>query len=472
MIEGTTLVLLIVTLFAGFYSAWSIGANDVANVVGTAVGSRALTLFQAVIIAAIFEFAGAFFLGGNVSETVEGGIVNPDIFSDDVLDYVYGMLSALLAAGVWLQIASYFGWPVSTTHAIVGAVVGFGLVEGGLEAIYWGRIGSIALSWILSPLLGGAIAYMIFSFMRRKIFFKIQPVEAAKRVTPYLVFFVFTVLSLIIFFGGLSGLLVDFTIFETIGTALLIGLISAIISFFLVRRIATTGDPKFSQNLQVAVELRKVQKHLGRLEASAMGELQDKAHTLLDEVSKLSAGVEGEEVRMAHSEYQPVENIFVYLQIITACFMALAHGSNDVANAIGPMAAIVNVLRGVPIIDAGTVPVWLLLLGGVGIVIGLATWGWRVIETVGKKITQLTPSRGFAASFGAATTVILATKLGLPVSTTHVIVGAILGVGLARGIGAINLITIRDIFISWVVTLPAGAVLAVLFFYALRTIFS
>lgn len=466
------LALLILTIVAGFYSAWSIGANDVANVMGTSVGSKALTLFQAVCIAAVFEFAGSLFLGGNVSETVEGGIVNPDIFSESNVDYVYGMLAALLSAGVWLQVASYFGWPVSTTHAIVGAVVGFGLVEGGLGAIYWGRLGSIALSWLISPLLGGVVAYLIFSIMRRKIFFKIRPIAAAKRLTPYLVFIVFTTFLLIIFFGGLSTVVVKITVMETIGLAVSVGLVAALISYFLTRRIKEKGEERFAQNLQVTIELRKAQKHLGRLEAAAVGELQESVHQIAGEVSKLSAGVKEKEVPLGPSEYHPVEKIFVYLQIVTAAFMAFGHGSNDVANAIGPMAAILNVLHGNPIIASSTVPIWLLLVGGVGIVIGLATWGWRVIETVGRKITELTPSRGFAANFGAATTVVLASKLGLPISTTHVVVGAILGVGFARGIGAINLSTIRDIVISWIITLPVGAILSVCFFYIIRAIFS
>lgn len=406
--------LLIVAIVVGFYVAWNIGANDVANAVGTSVGSGALTLKQAVLVAAIFEFAGAFFLGGGVSETVESGIVNPEIFSDDMFDYVFGMLASLFAAGIWLQTASFFGWPVSTTHSIVGAVVGFGLVLGGFESIYWGKIGSIALSWIISPLLGGVLAYLIFSVIRKKILYNHLPLKAAKRLTPYLVFAVFFVLSLIILYGGLSNIDLHFSMLEVFLIAIGVGGVTAFISSLLVKRIVRNS-------------------------------------TLTD--------------------YDLVEKIFIYLQIIVACFMALAHGSNDVANAIGPLSAIFNVLQGKSIHGA-TVPLWLLLLGGAGIIIGLATWGWRVIETVGKKITELTPSRGFAAGFGAATTIVLASKLGLPISTTHVLVGAVLGVGFARGIGAINLTTIRDIVISWVVTVPAGAVLSVIFFYALRAIFS
>lgn len=464
-----TLILLILAVVLGFYAAWNIGANDVANAVGTSVGSGALTLKQAVLVAAIFEFAGAFFLGGNVSETVESGIVNPAIFSGDMIDYVYGMLASLFAAGIWLQIASFFGWPVSTTHSIIGAVLGFGLVLAGFDGIFWGQIGSIAASWVISPLLGGGVAYFIFSLIRRKILYHINPIVAAKRFIPYLVFIIFALLTLIILFNGLSNLKLRLNIFEVLVCAIGIGLITAFIAFLLVRKIQAPKLPIRKQNLQVEVGLKKAEKHLLRVEAASLGELQNRVHGVLSEVQQLAEEVESPEEKHV-SEYQTVEKIFIYLQIIIACFMAFAHGSNDVANAIGPLAAIINVLQG-KAIHVQSVPIWLLILGGVGIVVGLATWGWRVIETVGRKITELTPSRGFAAGFGAAATILLASKLGLPISTTHVIVGAVLGVGFARGIGAINLNIVRDIVISWVVTVPAGAILSVIFFYAIRAIF-
>ena len=317
---------------------------------------------------------------------------------------------------------------------------------------------------MISPILGGALAYMIFSIIRRYILYKQNPIAAAKRVTPYLVFVIFFVLSLIILFGGLSHLNNFGVILVALGT----GIVCGLIAYFLVKRIKEPERPVRQHNLDIEMGLKKAQKHLLRVEAASLGTMQDKVHDLLDEVQSLSQKVEVPEV---DSDYLLVERIFIYLQIIVACFMAFAHGSNDVANAIGPLSAIVNVIQG-KAIHGASIPFWLLLLGGVGIVIGLATWGWRVIETVGRKITELTPSRGFAAGFGAATTVVLASKLGLPISTTHVLVGAVLGVGFARGIGAINLNTIRDIVISWVVTVPAGAVLSVVFFYALRAIFS
>lgn len=466
-------ILIFLALLFGFYVAWNIGANDVANAVGTAVGSGSLTLKQAVLIAAIFEFCGAFFLGSNVSETVAGGIVNPALFTNDTLDYVLGMLASLLAVGVWMQIASYFGWPVSTTHSIVGAVLGFGLIIGGLNAIFWGKIGSIAASWIISPFLGGVLAYFIFMIIRRRILYRRNPIVAAKKLTPYLIFAVFFVLSLIIFFGGLNNLNFELSFWQAISIAFVIGLVAALISAPLVRRIKEQMLKDDGQNIQVANSLRKVQRHLKRAEAAALGDAQTKVHELLEEVHDLSKTIKVREDLIAKSsEYRDVERIFIYFQIITACFLAFAHGSNDVANAIGPLSAIFNALQGRPIAAMQTVSTWLLVLGGVGIIIGLASWGWRVIETVGRKITELTPSRGFAACFGSSITIILASKLGLPISTTHVLVGAVLGIGFARGLGAINLNIVRDIAISWVITLPAGASLAIVFFYILNAIFN
>ncbi|MFN0065427.1 MAG: inorganic phosphate transporter [Chlamydiales bacterium] len=462
-------VLLILAIVVGFYVAWNIGANDVANAVGPAVGSRSLTLKQAVIVAAIFEFCGAFFLGSNVSETLEGGIVNPALFDVDNVDYLYGMLGALMATGIWLQTATLLGWPVSTTHTIVGGVLGFGLVYGGYEAIYWSTIGSIAVSWIISPLLGGAVAYFIFSIIRRKILYHPNPLKAAIRLTPYFVFAIFSILSTIILFGGLSSLNFHLNIFLLLLIVLSIGGAASLTSIFLLKRIKNL-QPIDDTDFQVEWGLKKVQKHLERVEAVSLGDVQTRAHDLLDETKALMGCVSSSEERRA-SHYPLVERMFAYLLAIIACFMAFAHGSNDVANVIGPLSAIVNGIQGNPLFGE-TVSIWLLLLGGIGIVVGLSTFGWRVIETVGKKITTLTPSRGFAAGFGAAITIMLASKLGLPISTTHVLVGAVLGVGFARGIGALNLSTIRDIFISWIVTVPAGATLSILFFLALKAIFS
>jgi len=403
-------VLFIMALAIGFYVAWNIGANDVANSVGTSVGSGALTLRQAVLIAAIFEFAGALLLGSNVSETLESGIVTQELLVRHPPDYLIGMFAALLGTGLWLQLASYFGWPVSTTHSIIGAILGFGIIAGDMHAIAWGNILSIAVSWIVSPVLGGVGAYLIFSFIKHQILGQHQPMQAAVKYTPWIAFMIFFIVMLIIFFDGLSGLDFQLSIPWLLLLALAVGGGAAWIAYMLVRRIQPSTE---------------------------------------------SDG------------YTEVERIFMAFQVIVACFMAFAHGSNDVANVIGPLSGILTVLEGQSVLERSITPS-LLILGGGGIVIGLATWGWRVIETIGKKITQLTPSRGFAAGFGATITVLLASKLGLPISTTHVLVGAVLGVGFARGISAINLNTVRDIFISWLVTVPLSAGLSVLFFYLIR----
>lgn len=466
--------LLIMILVTGFYMAWNIGANDVANAMGTSVGSGALTLRRAVILAAILEFSGAFFFGSHVSKTMQSGIVNADIFASHPRILVYGMLAALASAGIWLQIASYFGWPVSTTHSIVGAIVGFGAVVGGIEAIYWNQVGFIVSSWILSPLLGGVLGYYIFSIIRKKIFYALNPVEAARRLTPFLVFIVVFVLALVLVFEGLRNLNLELSVMQKGFLTLSLGLLGAVISYFLVQRISpsTKEIPVPIYEADVTYSLERARKHLQKVAAATTGELKYHVGLLEEEVKGLEQSVQQkQQSHISQSEYLKVEKIFGYLQIMSACMMAFAHGANDVANAIGPLSAAVAILTtGLFAVDA-PVPTWALALGGVGIVIGLATWGWRVIETIGKKITELTPSRGFAAEFGAATTIVLASRLGMPISTTHTLVGAVLGVGFARGLEAVNLTTTRDILISWIVTVPLGALLAIILFYPIRAIF-
>lgn len=469
----TVTILIILALILGFYVAWNIGANDVANAVGIAVGSGALTLTAAVILAAIFEFLGAFLLGSNVSETVEAGIVNPELFSENSADYVFGMLAALCATGIWLQISSFFGFPVSTTHTIIGAVAGFGLALGGIEAIFWKEMGSIFLSWILSPVLGGIVSFCVFSFIRMKIFYASNPVRVAKRASIFFVFILFFLNSLIILYGGMQAFSFKLNFLELIAYSLLVAIVASSGSLLFTRKIQSHLPIIPRSYLNILSSLRKANKHLLRVEAISLGELQERVQPLASQVSHLCTEVEQlTKEDIVHAELVSVEKIFIYLQIITACFMAFGHGSNDVANAIGPLAAIINVLRGRAILAESSISTYLLLLGGSAIVLGLATWGWRVIETVGKKITQLTPSRGFAAGFGSCMTVILASKMGLPISTTHVVVGAVLGVGFARGIGAINLGTIRDVVLTWIITIPVGAILSVIFFYIFRAIFA
>ena len=466
--------LLIVILLTGFYMAWNIGANDVANAMGTSVGSGALTLRGAVILAAVLEFSGAFFFGSHVSKTMQSGIINADLFINDPRILVYGMLAALASVGIWLQIASYYGWPVSTTHSIVGAIVGFGAVVGGLKAIYWENVGFIISSWIISPLLGGILGYYIFNIIRKKIFYAFNPVEAARRCTPFLVFIVISVLTLVLVFEGFRNVHLNLSLMQKVFITFGAGLLGAGISYILVQRISPspreTSAPVYGE--EVVYSLERARKHLQKVITATTGELRYHAGLLVEEVKGIEQTIQQkQEININHSEYLKVEKIFGYLQIMSACMMAFAHGANDVANAIGPLSAAVAILTtGIFAVDA-PVPAWALTLGGVGIVIGLATWGWRVIETIGKKITELTPSRGFAAEFGAATTIVLASRLGMPISTTHTLVGAVLGVGFARGLEAVNLTTTRDILISWIVTVPIGALFAIILFYPIQAIF-
>ncbi len=474
--EATT-VLIGLTILFGFYMAWNIGANDVANAMGTSVGSGALTLRRAVLVAAVLEFSGAFLVGAAVTDTLRSKLFDTSLL--DPLTLGCGMIASLLAAGVWLQIASYFGWPVSTTHSIVGAVVGFGCVAVGVNEIEWGEVGKIASSWVVSPLMAGAVSYILFRIILVKVFYKKNPVAAAHRITPPLVFIVLTVMLSVTGLKGLKGMWPRMGI-EAPAPALiwlaavLIGVTGYLIAKKMLSRAHVDEHPENNHllNSYVARGLEKAGMHLRRVADTSEGVIQDRAVALLEQVDALAADARHTAMQLPPTnEFREVERIFSYLQILTACFVAFAHGANDVANAIGPMAGALEAFRDGAVNAKAAVPLWLLALGGVGIIIGLATWGWRVIETVGKRITELTPTRGFCAEFGAALTILVASVFGLPVSTTHTLVGAILGVGLARGIGALNLTTMRDIVASWLVTIPAGAGLAIVFYFILRAIF-
>ena len=407
-------ILLILALCFGLYMAWGIGANDVANAMATSVGSKALTVKHAIIIAGIFEFLGAFLAGGEVTSTIRKGIIDSGMI-DDASVMVFGMLAALLAAAVWLTVASRFGWPVSTTHSIVGAIVGFAIVSVGVEAVYWGKLGTIAASWIVSPLLSGIIAYFLITSVQKLIFEREDPEREARRYVPFYIFLTAVIIALVTFLKGLKHVGLEVSPEQAILGSLVIALLVTFVGIWFIRRLP-------------AVEKQ---------------ELEDSA-------------------------FANVEKVFVVLMVVTACAMAFAHGSNDVANAIGPVAAIVSIVNTGEIGQKSPVPIYVLLLGAVGIVVGLATFGRRVMAMVGNRITELTPSRGFAATLAAATTVVVASATGLPISTTHTLVGAVLGVGIARGIGALNLGVVRSIFTSWVITLPVGAGLAVIFYFLLQ----
>ncbi len=415
--EYATIFIILACLF-GFFMAWGVGANDVANAMGTSVGSKAMTIKQAFIIAAVFEFAGAFLAGGEVTKTIRKGMIDADVLAGSPELVVYGMLAALLAAGIWLLVASRAGWPVSTTHSIVGAIVGFAAVGIGMEAVQWGKVGTIVMSWVISPALSGIIAYWLFVSVQRLILDTPNPLESAKRFVPGYIFLVGFIIALVTLFKGLKHVGLHLSTFENYVIAALIGLVVMAIGIVFIRRLRF--DPAADADFHFA----------------------------------------------------NVEKVFGVLMIFTACAMAFAHGSNDVANAVGPLAAVVGIAETGAVAAKSVMPAWILLLGGAGIVIGLVTYGHKVIATVGTGITELTPSRGFAATLGAATTVVVASGTGLPISTTHTLVGAVLGVGLARGIAALNLNVVRTIFLSWIVTLPAGAILAIIFFFMLKGIFS
>ena len=398
----------------GIFMAWGIGANDVANAMATSVGAKALTIKQAIFVAAVFEFAGAVLAGGEVTSTIRKGIVDASLLSDSPEILIYGMLSALLAAGIWLAIASHKGWPVSTTHSIVGAIVGFAAVGIGMDAVHWAKVGTIVMSWVISPLTAGLISFLIFRSVQKLILEKEDPLPRAKKYVPFYMFFAGFNITLVTIFKGLKHVGLHLSTFEAYLTAALIGVSIAAVGKIVINRIQID---------------KKAEKQF---------------------------------------HYHTVERVFGVLMIITACGMAFAHGSNDVANAIGPVAAVVSTAASGVVGQKAAIPIWVLLLGGLGIVVGLATYGRRVIATVGEKITHLTPSRGFAAELAAATTIVVASGTGIPISTTHTLVGAILGVGMARGIEAIDLTVVGRIMLSWVVTIPAGAILSIIFFLVMK----
>jgi len=400
------------------FMAWGVGANDVANAMATSVGSKALTIKQAIVIAAIFEFVGAFLAGGQVTATIRKGMVDTDLLAGSPELLVYGMLASLLAAGIWLVIATRGGWPVSTTHSIVGAIVGFAAVGLGFDAVQWGKVGTIVLSWVVSPVTSGLIAFFLFMSVQKLIFDTRDPLQNAKRYVPIYIFLVGFIVALVTLFKGLKHIGLHLSNMQNYLIAVVVGVIIMVIGIYFIRKLKF--DPSADRDYHFA----------------------------------------------------NVEKVFGILMMVTACAMAFAHGSNDVANAVGPLAAVVSIVQNNgEVSQKSAMASWILLLGGVGIVAGLMMYGHKVIATVGKGITDLTPSRGFAATLAAAATVVVASGTGLPISTTHTLVGAVLGVGMARGIAAVNMNVVRTIFMSWIVTLPAGAILAILFFFLFKGIF-
>jgi PiT family inorganic phosphate transporter len=416
MDQATIYILLAGAL--GLFMAWGIGANDVANAMGTSIGSKVLTVKQAVIIAAIFEFSGAFLAGGQVTSTIRKGIIDNAAISQSPDLLIFGMLASLIAAGTWLLIASRAGWPVSTTHTIVGAIVGFAIVGIGMDAVKWAKVGTIVMSWVVSPMIAGSLAFILFRSVQKLILNTDNPIANAKKYVPVYIFATGFIIALVTLFKGLKHIGLEFSTAQNYGIAVVTGLLIMGCGIFFISRINI--DPSDDKDFHFA----------------------------------------------------NVEKIFSVLMVVTACSIAFAHGSNDVANAVGPMAAVISIVNEGVVTQNSAMPVWVLLVGGIGIVAGLATYGQKVIATIGRKITELTPSRGFACELAASTTIVIASSTGLPISTTHTLVGAVLGVGLARGIGALNLSVVGNIFMSWIITLPAGAFLSIFFFYFFKGIFT
>ena len=416
------LLVLGVAAVLGLYMAWNIGANDVANSMAAAVGAQALSVKNAVILAGICEFAGAVLVGSHVTDTVRKGIVDPSVIAnlpglmqgEAAALLVLGMTASLLSAAFWLHFSSYSGMPVSTTHSIVGAVAGFGVVAAGVDAVNWGKMVQIVASWFVSPIAGGILGFICFKFIIRFILGQEKPVVAARVLVPFIVFAVTAVVTLATIYKGLKHVTGDvewLTDGVTLAIALGLSLVCAVASRWPVNILLAGKD-----NLPMSEQLEEV------------------------------------------------ERVFTPLVIICSCTVAFAHGANDVANAVGPLAAIVNVLQTGTIEMKVAVPFWILVLGGTGIVIGLATFGYKVMMTVGVKITEITPSRGVAASLAATATVLMCTRMQLPVSTTHTLIGAIIGIGLARGLSGIDSRVAKEIFTSWIITVPAAAILSMLLF--------
>ncbi len=407
------LLILIIAIIAALYMAWNIGANDVANSMGTSVGSGALTLKKAIVVAGIFEFLGAVLVGKHVTSTISKGIVSPAAIDPNVL--MIGMVAALIGAALWVTTATYFSLPVSTTQSVVGAVMGFVMVVN-IALIHWGVVVNIVASWIISPLSGAFIAFIIFMILKKTVISKDDPVKEAKIIAPFFIFFTILVISMSVIYKGLKNLDLNMGIYNSILISTIIAVIGGFIGFLFLRRFH--------------------EKYKGE---------KDK--------------------------YKQLERFFIYLQVMTAASVAFAHGANDVANAVGPLVTIVDIYNGTVLGSHVMIPLWVLVLGGFGIVLGLSTWGYRVIYTIGSKITDVTPTRGFSAELSAAFVVLVFSKLGMPISTSHVIVGSVLGVGFARGLASVDYKVIKNIIYSWLLTLPVAMGFAAAIFLLLKQIF-
>ena len=409
--DPVTIAILVGAGALGFYMAWNIGSNDVANSMATAVGAKAITFKQAVLIAGVLNFVGAVFVGSHVTETIKGNIVDPSLIHNN-FHILLGFFSSLLAASIFVMLSTWKEMPVSTTHSVIGALVGFGLVESGMSCINWAKLGEVASSWVLSPIVGAILAFLVFRGIVKLIFEKEKPAEAARIVGPGIIGLTIILISSSLLMKTNLGRMLNINLYEALIIAVACGITGMVVSMIALRKIKMKGN----------------------------------------------------------DEYDVVERMFRKLQIVTSCYVAFSHGANDVANAIGPVAGIFSIATTGILDPKAEVPTFLLAIGGLGIAMGCMTWGHKVMRTLGYRITSLTNTRGFSVDFGAATTVLIASKLGLPISTSHTVVGAVIGVGLARGLDAVDLSVIKKIMVSWLLTVPAAAGLSAVIFLILRGI--
>jgi solute carrier family 20 (sodium-dependent phosphate transporter) len=488
----------IVGLFFAFYNAWGIGANDCANSFATSVGSKALTLKQAIIIASIFEFSGAVLLGSLVTDTVRKKIVDIDIYNDNPYALMYGMLCADLASAIWLTVATYFRYPVSTTHSIIGAIVGFSLAYGGSNAIVWKKIGFIVLSWLVSPLLAGIFSAVFFYLINTIVFNSTNPYENTSKLFPIITFLTFFINALFIIYKGSPQLDLDeLPLWIAIVSSLSIGLVTSLIAHFLYLPYAQRKIEKQEQEQteeQTENDVNRTSSYIENINHNQndnnQNDNQNDNNQILEHRPNYENNIELDDyikdnkkyvmflekykhektIEELHENAQDIdprsEKLCSWIQIITACFSSFAHGSNDVANAIAPLATIYHIYKFNDITKKADVPIWILVIGGIGIVIGLATWGYKIIDRIGRELTKISTSRGFIIELGAALTVIIASRAEIPVSTTHCQVGSVIGCGLVGGIKNIQWKLVKGILFSWFITLPiTGCLSALLFSY-------
>ena len=408
---------LIIGASLGLFMTWAIGSKDVANTMGTAVGSGGISIKQAIIIAIVFEFLGVVLAGSQVTNTIQNDIIDSSsvLAKSEVL--VFGMMAVILAASLWIMVASRYGWPMSITHTVIGAMVGFGVVGVGVAAINWFMLAKFFVSWVISPLLSGLVGLILMEVIH-KLILKKNPVGRAIKYTYPLVFIVGFSVSFITFFRGIAIIKLEISVWGTVLLATVFGLFLA----------------KICQHWIGKIVLDDYQEH---------------------------------DLQLSN-----VEIVFGPLMILAACALAFSHGANDVASSMGPIALLVQIiqhrgdLQSIPT-DVAGVPVWILVLGGFGILLGMVTLGYRVMQTIGRKITELTPTSGFCATIATALTVILATRIGLPVSTAQIAIGAVVGVGMSRGMDVADFRVVQGIYVTWLITIPASMIISAVFYLML-----